>query len=57
MANYQSNDKIIAWIFKETRGWDNPPTLEKIKQDIERGNYLHYMYPSVIRVFDLKKAD
>lgn len=41
------DEKDVEFYFKETRNWDNPPSKDKIREDLKDPlKHINYMYPT-----------
>lgn len=42
------DEKDVEFCFDSTRGWDNPPSKDKIREDLaDPLKHINYMYPEV----------
>lgn len=50
------DEEDVEFLFESTRGWDNPPSKDKIREDLKNPlNHVKYMYPERIKREDFKR--
>jgi hypothetical protein len=43
------DEENVEFYFKATRGWNNPPSKDEIREDLKNPlKHVNYMYPEVI---------
>jgi len=49
-CEYIASEETVDWLFGATRDWDNPPSREKIIEDLKDPcNHINYLYPHVFK--------
>ena len=47
------DEEDVEFVFKSTRNWDDPPSKDKIREDLKNPlKHINYMYPEKITFKD-----